>query len=162
MSILVKPITDIEVIRQTITAPSVWKFAADDLSGDVEVFTPKREAFYLGSWGTDEDGCSRFLGMFMCSPVTGTVVDLHTCLLPAAWGEKAKECAHATREWIWQNTPYTKVTGAIPANNRLLLKFTHDIGMSQYGVCKRAWLKNGKTWDLILVEVNKEAPCQQQ
>lgn len=159
--ITVKPIHDMEIVKKAITAPSVWKFAADDLSGCPDSFTPKTEAFYLGSWEED-DGCTRFLGMFMCSPITGTVVDLHTCLLPAAWGEKAKECAHVTREWIWANTPYTKITGAIPANNRALLKFTKDVGMREYGVCRDAWLKGGKTWDLILVEINKEVPCQQQ
>lgn len=161
MSVSIHPILDIDIVKSTITAPSVWNFASDDLSGSPEAFFPKRESFYLGAWETD-DNCTRFLGMFMCSPVTGIVVDLHTCLLPVAWGSKAKECANATREWIWANTEYRKITGIIPANNRLLLKFTQDVGMTQYGVCKDAWLKGGKTWDLILVEVNKEAPCQQQ
>lgn len=148
---IVAPVHDLDLVKRTIAA--LWRHVADDLAGSPELFTPRPDAFYLGAW--DEDDV--FLGLFACVQVTGIVCEMHTCLLPCSWGAKAREAARITREWLWENTAYRKLIGAIPETYRAALKFARDAGMQEYGRCAGAWLKDGRAVDLVLVEVNREA-----
>lgn len=151
----VRRIYDEGLIRDTITHPKVYPAASDDGSPTVDSYKPPVSPYvmYLGCY----DDESRYVGLFMLVTVNVATVELHTFMLPKAWGPKAKACAAAAADWIWENTKFIRIITVIPDFNRLAIKFAETGGMSRYGLNPQSWLKNGKVFDTVLMGISKPA-----
>jgi RimJ/RimL family protein N-acetyltransferase len=95
------------------------------------------------------------LGLFMLVPENAICWKVHTCLLPLAWGKKAKKAARQGIEWVWKNMPAMRLVTDVPAYNRQASIFARWAGMTQYGLNPKSYQKNGKLMDVILLGISK-------
>jgi RimJ/RimL family protein N-acetyltransferase len=103
------------------------------------------------------------LGMYLIHPHNCVTYEIHTCLLPTAWGDKAKQAAKLVLNWIFQNTPCMKVITHVPETNALALRYAKRAGMVVEGNNRKSFLKNGQLLDQIQLGITKEEHiCQQQ
>ena len=144
---------DYELARQIITHPRIYPWVTDDASPAREDYRPIESdaVIYLLVYDAAE-----LLGMFLFTPQSGVCVEVHTCLLPHAWGSRATAAAAAARAWIWAHTPAARIVTSVPADNRLALRFAVRSGMLEYGRNPASIRKNGRLEDLILLGISRE------
>ena len=142
---------DVAWIRSVVTHPKLWPSISDDFSGKPEDFEPSKEpsTWYIAA--REEDV---LLGLFILTRQTGVCVELHTCLLPIAWGH-ATETGKALFVWVWQNSVCERIVTTVPEFNRLALRASKRVGMTQFGCNERSFRKNGKLWGQILLGVTR-------
>lgn len=150
---------DMKLVRDVMTHPRIWPWITDDGTGPADQFTPPDlpSVWYVAV----RDG-NDFMGIWMFVPRNAICYEVHTCLLPKAWGSFAVEASRAMSRWMWENSPARRIVTAVPAYNRLALNLARNAGMTQYGTDPQSCLKGGKVWDVHLLGISKEAPCQQQ
>ena len=93
----------------------------------------------------------------MLHPHNAICWEIHTCLLPNAWGERGRRAARLLPEWIWQHTPCRRIITNVPDNNRLALRFALAAGMTEIGVNAASFLKNGKLRDQTLLGISPQS-----
>ena len=144
--------TDYSVIRSIITHPKVYPNVSDD-------FSPKREDFvpieHPGIWYVLVSDGEELLGVFTFIPQNAVCWEVHTCLLPNAWGERAKDAGRGVIQWIWDNTPCLRIVTNVPRYNRLALGFALQSGLKQFGNNSRSYMKKGKLHDQILLGISR-------
>lgn len=149
-------LTDYDVIQATIAHPAIYGKLADDLAVLAEEFTPVQSdaLIYLGVYWADE-----FLGLFVFAPTNSVCYDVHTCLLPAAWG-KAIEAGRLACQWMWRHTACRRIVTTVPVDNRLALRLALRCGFTQFGLNPQSWLKGGVMRDQILLGLDRpEVAC---
>ena len=111
--------TDYELIRLIIKHPKIWPHIGDDNAGSPEDFKPIEHSsvWYVVARDNDE-----LMGLWILVPENSICYDLHTCLLPTAWGPKAAQAAAEMQSWIWTNTPCRRLITRVPRLNRLALR----------------------------------------
>ena len=151
----VSRIFDVDLIKRTITNPKIYKYISDDFSPSMDEFQPviHKSVIYLGAYQKGE-----YLGLFMLHPVNGVTMEVHTCLLPAAWGN-AKEFARIVIGWVWANTSTMRIITQVPKYNKLAKKLSLDAGMVEYGVNQSSFLKNNILHDIYLFGVSRGDIC---
>jgi RimJ/RimL family protein N-acetyltransferase len=134
---------------QPIEHPAVWYVIAQDVD-------PKL------SQDVDSDEGPDTLGLWMFHPLNGICWEVHTALLPCAWGDVGLEAARQLPAWIWENTPCRRIVTNVPATNRLALHFAINAGMRVFGVNPASWLKDGKLCDQICLGISpQEMACRE-
>lgn len=143
---------DPEIIRRTMAHPRIYPHIIDDNSPPIEEYEPviAEQVYYLGLF---EDG---YLGLLVFHPQNSVCYEAHTCLLPAAWGQRSAECTKAAVAWMFENTPCQRVITNVPAYNRLALRLAERTGLTQFGVNLKSHLKDGVLHDQIMLGVSKE------
>lgn len=133
------------LVREIMTHPRVYRWITDDSSPQPWAFQPVEHDGFWYVMVYNDDGVN--LGLFLFHPSSDATWEVHTCLLPVAWGmaaQAARECA----EWMWQEVPQlARIVTRVPANNRLALMLAREAGMTQWGVNPQAWRKGGVLWD---------------
>jgi RimJ/RimL family protein N-acetyltransferase len=143
---------DLELVRQIVTTPAIFRASCDDGAGPAEQFqVPSRCAYALAR---DESG--ELLGCYGIEPHNLVSIEIHTCLLPTAWG-RAEAITCAFREWLWQNTSAKRITTRVPSFNRLALKLAMACGMIEFGRDVKSFQKHEKLYDEILLGISKES-----
>lgn len=152
MTIRIAPITDMALVRSTITTPHIWDALTDDADGDPSAFNPSPipTTTWLGAWDEDE-----FLGMFILRYLSAACGEAHIALLPNCGGFRALRAYRAVMAWAWANTKFSRIIGATPSNNAKALKFVRLAGFIEFGRNPKAWLKNGQLFDLVMTGVNR-------
>jgi hypothetical protein len=145
---------DYELIRQIITRPEIYRHVSDDFCPPAAEFKPAEHPAILYMLVRDGD---ELLGLWIFAPLNGVCCEVHTCLLPCAWGERARRAVIEGTEWIWQNTPWQRIVTNVPRTNRLALKFALQAGLKIYGVNCLSYLKGGKLIDQICLGISKPA-----
>lgn len=141
-----------ELAREILTHPKIWPFISDDASPPVEDFQPvAHDAFWyvLAHYG------DTLLGLWMFVPQNGVCYEVHTALLPVAWGLLGQSAARALPAWIWENTPCRRIVTNVPSSNRLALHFALKAGMKIYGVNEASYLKDGVLRDQVCLGLSK-------
>lgn len=153
MDIVVKPITDLELITSAITHPRVWPRVSDDSSPLPEDFSPtlSETIVYLGAFDADQ-----FHGLFMLHAHNAICWEVHTCLSPSAWGKFSVLFAAACVEWVFEHTACQRLITNVPTGNALALRLAKSVGMQQFGVNPRSFLKCGVALDQIMLGISKE------
>ncbi len=143
---------DLNVIAETITHPRIYSHVSDDFSPSREAFVPADHPslYYLGAWDQQE-----YLGLWMFAPSNSICWEVHTCLLPHAWGRRAIEATRGAAEHIWTQTQCSRIITSVPAYNSLALRLAESAGMTRYGVNQKSFLKNGSIHDQILLGISK-------
>lgn len=143
---------DYALVRAIATHPRVWEHISDDATAPREQWQPaEHEAFwYVLVRDADED-----LGFFLLTPHNAVCWEIHTCLLPRAWGARARDAAAGIVAWLWANTPAERLVTTVPASNRLALRFALRAGMTEYGRNPSSYLKQGRLEDQILLGLSR-------
>jgi len=152
MDVVAKPIYDIELIAETMRHPRIWPSVSDDESPPPEDFEPiiSDAVIYLGMFAS-----GKFHGLFMLHPHNSVCWEVHTCLLPSAWGSApvfAAECI----EWVFGNTECQRLITNIPSNNPLAARLAASVGMMKFGTNPKSFLKNGILLDQHMLGISKE------
>lgn len=147
------------LVRDTIAHPAIYRHVADDLAPPRKQFRPlmHESMLYAGAYLGEE-----YLGLFMFAPSNSICWDVHTCLLPVAWGEHAIPAAQGVVAWVFENTRCRRITTSIPAYNRLAIRLAVFAGMEMAGTNHSSWLKGGKLHDQVLMGISKGDVCLQR
>jgi RimJ/RimL family protein N-acetyltransferase len=142
---------DMALVHQIATTPSIFRASSDDGTPSAEDFhVPSHCAYAIAR---DEDGV--LLGCYGLEPHNSISLEIHTCLLPSAWG-RAQEITSAFREWLWQNTSAKRITTRVPSFNRLALRLAKACGMVEFGRDVKSFQKHGRLYDEILLGISKD------
>jgi RimJ/RimL family protein N-acetyltransferase len=144
--------TDYALIRAIMSHPSVYSHLVDDFSPAAAEFRPIESdlIWYLVAW----DG-NQLLGLWMLHPHNGICWEIHTALLPHAWGDRARRAANAALAWIWTNTPCRRIVTNVPAENRLAYHFALAAGLEVYGTNEASFLRHGRLQDQICLGISR-------
>lgn len=143
---------DLDYVRSVLTHPKIWRHIVDDGNGLPDEFNvPDSDSIY---WLVPNDGSD--LGVFMVHPVNNFMFEVHTALLPEAYGDKAKIAAKKLIEWVFENTQCLKLITHVPEYNRLAYKFALNAGMKEEGLITKSFMRNGKLIDQYVLGIGKE------
>lgn len=145
--------TDYDLIRRVFTHPAVYRHLGDDFSPAAADFAVNEHPDIWYVIARDELGV---LGVITFIPQSRILWEMHLCLLPDAWGSRAAKMGDSLYQWVWTNTPCRRITGAIPATNRLAIRWARVSGMEQYGTNPRAFRKGGRLIDLVLMGISPQ------
>lgn len=139
---------DLPLVRQIITAPSIWPYVSDDGSPRPEEYQPAPGFTYL----LVNEG----EGVFLYHPHNFICWEVHTCLLPVCRGERATEAARASLAWVFANTNARKVITHVPRPNRLAYRFARRVGLTDEGTNRASFLKDGVVHDQHVLGITRE------
>jgi RimJ/RimL family protein N-acetyltransferase len=151
--VIARPITDEELISSTIRHPRIWPSISDDGCPPPNEFRHQVSdaMIYLGMFSDDE-----FHGFFMLHRHNAICWEVHTCLLPSAWGKLSAILAGECIEWIFSETECRRLITNVPAGNILAKRLALSVGMTEFGRNPRSFLKNGEAIDQIMLGISKE------
>lgn len=166
---------DYELIRQILTHPRLYPHLSDDFSPAPGEYRPQEHPaiWYVIVRDVDE-GREELLGLWMFVPTNGVCWEVHTALLPIAWGERGQIASLMLPPWIWEHTHCRRIITNVPSSNRLALHFALKAGMRIFGVNEASFLKHGVLCDQTLLGISRppaaaeaeaesekeEAPCR--
>lgn len=143
---------DWPTIKRIVTHAKIYSAVSDDFSPLPDKWEPiQDESLWYVLVRDDEE----LIGMWMFQARNVICWDVHTCLLPSAWGPKAREAVHGMVQWIWDNTCCLRLITEVPAYNRLALNFAIAAGMEEFGRNPRSYMKYGRLHDVILLGMSK-------
>jgi RimJ/RimL family protein N-acetyltransferase len=147
---------DMELVRAILSHPAIWPHISDD-----SVTEPSPVDLDGIFWLLVDDGAPA--GVFLLHAHNSACYEVHTCLLPRLWGAQAAQATMLCREWMFENTPCQKLVTNVPADNLLALRFAKRCGMTQEGVNRKSFLKQGRLLDQHVLGLTKEEwLCPQQ
>lgn len=154
MAVSVELLSDMDLVRETLVQPHVWEALSDDGFIRPDQFEPQpiRGNYYIGAW----DG-SEYLGLMIVYTLNAICGDVHVALLKSCGGIRAVQAGKLAIQWVWDNTHFRRLTSTNPTCNRLGARFARLVGMTQYGINPRSWLKDGNLYNSILFGVDKWA-----
>ena len=146
---------DWELIKKIVTHPRVYPAVSDDFSPPASEWEPikHQDAWYVIA----RDG-EDVLGLWALFPDSRICWKVHTCLLPKSYGERARVAVRGFSAWVWANTPCLRVITDVPDYNRLAMNFALEAGLTEFGVNRKAYMKNGKLHDLVMLGISKPEP----
>lgn len=140
-------------IHRIMTHPRIWPWITDDYAGPPESFHVHHHETLC--YVLVEEG-ARTMGLFLLEQHNGCHVEVHTCLLPAAWLRDSRAIAAQAVAWLWENCPQIeRLTTTVPQNNMLALRFAQALGMVEYGVNPSSFKKGGKLMNQTLLGMNR-------
>ena len=147
---------DYELIRSILTHPRLWKYLSDDYSPAPGDFYPQEHPsiWYVIVRDVHEKGAD-LLGLWMFVPQNGVCWEVHTALLPCAWGERGQLAARLLPMWMWYASHCRRIVTNVPASNRLALHFAYRAGMKVFGVNEASYLKNGVLLDQVMLGISR-------
>jgi RimJ/RimL family protein N-acetyltransferase len=144
--------TDYVFIRAVLTHPKVYPGITDDSAPPSAEYEPIE---HEGIWYVRVVDRGRDFGVFVFVPHGAICWEVHTALLPIAWGPAGKQAAREIASWIWANTPCRRIFTNVPEFNRLALRFAEAAGMTRFGVNASSYLKDGRVYDQILLGLTR-------
>ena len=142
---------DYELVRSILTHPLLYPHLSDDHSPPAADYRPiEHEAIW---YVLAKDG-ETTLGLWIFHPQNGITWEIHTALLPCAWGDIGLAAARELPAWIWANTQCRRIITNVPSTNRLALHFALKAGMKMYGVNIASFLKEGRYCDQLCLGIS--------
>lgn len=128
---IIKPIDNIDLIKETMLKPYIWPHIHDDTTSSDD-FVPAEPVdgwiMYLGVF--DDDYC----GFFLVVRKNSITYEIHTVLEKWCRGSRAIQAAKAVVEWIFDNTDCQRLVTEIPEGNIPAERLAINAGLSQYGL----------------------------
>lgn len=147
--------TDYALIRGIMTHPRIWNWIGDDDAPAREEWLPvEDERFWYVIVRCEPH--NELLGLFLLLPLSRVRWEIHCCLLPNAWGERAREAAREVFRWMWTQSTARRIVATIPRCNPLAVRLAERAGMRRIGIDEQSFLKYGKLQDQILLGVSPE------
>lgn len=146
---------DSELIAQTLTHPRIFPHISDDACSSPSELSIPDDPRYQFPFLAAYDG-SEYLGLFMVHAHNLVLHEVHTCLLPAAWGPRSLRAARACIRWIFDNTACRRLITSVPDDNPLAFRLAVRAGMEAYGRNPKSIQRAGVLRDLIMLGISKE------
>ena len=148
---------DMDIVKSIMMHPAIWPHIHED---GVDEATPiDHDGFY---WMLLKDG-DHEIGVYLAHAINQSCMEMHTCLLPEVWGEKASEAAKLLGDYLFFELGAKKVITKVPAYNRLALRYAKKNGMKIEGNNRESYLHRGELIDQIMLGITlKEWKWQQQ
>lgn len=140
---------DMEKVAAILSHPAIFKHVRDD--GVMACEPIDHDAFY---WMMLDDG--EPAGVFLVHAHNSICYEMHTSILPRAWGDKSADGAQMLLAWAFNTTPCMKMITAVPAYNRAALRFAKAGGMVEEGNNRSSYLRNGELVDQIMLGITKQ------
>lgn len=116
--------TDTALIKATITHPRLYKWLCRAVPP--ELFEPPADSLYVAV----HDG-TEYLGLFVLQPFSKDTWEIHTALLPNAWGRSLPIYREGIA-WTWATTDRTRIIGRIRETNPLAIRAARKAGLKQF------------------------------
>jgi RimJ/RimL family protein N-acetyltransferase len=141
-------------VKQLVTHPKIWPQITYDGAPD-----PKEEFHDPGesTWCILAKDADEVLGLYVCCQQNPCCWDAHIYMLPAAWGDRARQATKEFFEWLFRNSAAHRIIGSIPDYNRFGVAFALHCGMVPFGVNPQSVKKDGKLWDQTLLGITRAA-----
>lgn len=148
---------DMELVKSIMSHPAIFPHIHDD--SVTECAPIDHEGLF---WMLVSDG--EPAGVFLVHAHNSACFEMHTCLLPRIWGKDAAHAAQLLLAWAFNDTQCQKMITAVPSYNRAAIRFAKAGGMTQEGVNRASFLRNGELIDQIMLGITKQEwiSCQQQ
>lgn len=149
---------DMALVRRIVTDPAIWPHVHED-GTERDGWEPcaSDEFMWMLASGSEP------LGVFLVHARGVACFEMHTCILPHAWGEGAKQAAQELLRWAFTDGGCMKMVTNVPAYNRAALRFAKAGGMREEGINRASYLHAGQMIDQIMLGITKEEwLCQQQ
>jgi RimJ/RimL family protein N-acetyltransferase len=153
-----QPSRDFILIGGILTHQKLWPMLVDDFA-EIENFVPQDHPAILYLVARD---AGELLGLFMLVQMSGVMWEVHTCLLPNAWGQRALAVAKAMLAWFWEATGAKRLITSVPEDNVLALRFAKRAGLKPFGINEKSFQRGGKLLDQYMLGINREdqpSPC---
>lgn len=149
---------DMVLVNSVLLNEKIRSKIIDDGTKDV-LATDNDAVFWLAVY----DDKNEFCGLYFLHPVNSVCYEMHTCLLPNAWGATANKLAQCLLSYAFEVMKVKKIVTNVPESNRLALNYAKRNGMVVEGVNRESFLKNGILEDLVMLGITfKEwESCQQ-
>ena len=144
---------DMELVRVVLTHPQIYPWITDDSCPPAKEFQPVDHPQFW--YVIVREAPDEVLGLWMLVPQNEICWEIHTCLLPKAWGTTAREAAAEFLQWVWKNTSCWRLITNVPVNNRLAFRFAKAAGMTVFGLNEKSFLKNDEALDQIMLGITK-------
>jgi len=151
---------DMGLVASIMAHPAIWPHVHDD--GTPSDWAPvDHDGFH---WILVELESSGAGGVFLVHALNSYCFEMHTCLLPHMWGPEAARAAQMLLAWAFTDTGCLKMVTNVPAYNRAALRFARAGGMTQEGINRASYMRNGALVDQIMLGITKQewTTCQQQ
>ncbi len=147
------PTSDLELIERTIKHPRVYPRISDDFSEKMEDWKPKigDDTTYLAMYDD-----STYFGLVVLVEKNPICYEIHSCLLPSAYGAAAVGALAMAIDWAWMNTQCRRLVAGIPEDNSLAYKLAKNVGMSDYGYDPGCTMRHGRILGMRLVGISRE------
>lgn len=146
--------TDYKLIKSIVTHPRVYQHVSDDFAMPPEDWEPTQHELI---WYLLVKEGEEVLGLFTIIPHNAICWDVHTTLLPTAWGPKGRKAAREALRWMFTNTDCKRLTTEVPDYNSLALRFAEAAGMKKYGYNPESFQKGGKIQGMTLLGISKDS-----
>lgn len=140
------------MIREITTHPKLYPHLSDDFSPAPEDFQPVEHENFVYLLVKDDD---EVLGYFGLHPHTTTLWEVHTVILPSAWGERAREAAKVGTQWVWDNLPCIRLITNVPTCNPIALRFAKSSGMELFGMNQDSFVKQNLVYPMAMLGVSR-------
>ena len=142
---------DSQKIKEIVTHPSVWEKVSDD-GADKETYLPfiSPSVYWLSIVKED-----KVIGVYFLHPHNAICYEIHTCILPEAWGKDSREASRLVLKWIFENTKCEKVITNVPENNPIALRYAEKAGLKVYGINTKSYKKDGKLLNQTVLGIEK-------
>ena len=144
---------DYALVGEIMRHEALYDKCADDFEPAREDFRPREDE---AIWYVLVYDDAELLGLFALAPQNAICWEIHTRLLPHAWGPRSLVALKKVIEWVWRATPALRLVTTVPAYNRLALSFGRRAGFEQYGVNPQSWQRDGKLHDQVLLGISKQ------
>lgn len=144
---------DAELIKSVVTHDAIWPHVSED-GVPRETWEPLFNDSVYQLVIYDDEGLG---GCFILVPQSSVCWEVHTCILPAHRGWKAREATRLCAEWMFANTKCLHIITKVPSYNRPAYKLAIDSGLKNIGLIKSAWVHDGEVHDMYQLGVLK---CQ--
>lgn len=143
---------DLQAVKAIVTHRRIYPYVTDDFRVEPEQWEPHSAdcVWYVLVKDSDE-----LLGMFTFVPENSICWKVHTCLLPIAYGQRARAAGKEMAQWIWGNTACQRIITDVPADNRLAFRFAESAGMKVFGKNPASIQRNGHLVDVLLLGMSK-------
>ncbi len=146
-----EPTQDMALVKQIITHPKLWPHLSDDFSPPPEDFEPIQAQGIVYLLVLDGE---QVLGCFILHPHSAIIWEVHTCLLPEAWG-RSEEATKGGTEWVWSNLNCIRLITNVPTINKLALRLAKHSGMQEFGCNPDSFAKGGKVYSMSMLGVSR-------
>jgi RimJ/RimL family protein N-acetyltransferase len=140
---------DMRLVREIMSDPAIFTHIHDD--SVIECDPIDHEGF---NWMLVSDSAPA--GVFLVHAMNSVCYQMHTALLPCIWGQDAANAAQMLLAWAFNDTDCQKMITAVPAYNRAALRFAKAGGMTQEGINRASFMRNGALIDQIMLGITKQ------
>jgi RimJ/RimL family protein N-acetyltransferase len=148
-------IEDFEYVQYITMYKEIYPWVANDIyvwnETKVKLYLINEKIYFLAP---EKDG--EKIGFYVFIPQSENLYELHGCILPQYWGEDNKQAYKEVEQFMFKETPCTKLIIGAPEDNIRLIKFAEKRDFKLMGILNKCFLRNNNFLDLFIYTKDKE------